>query len=88
MHNLHKAMALWHSNRCILSSGLVGFFLFFQATLQTKQKKKLLGKLHIVLATCIVVPHKYKLVQFCANRVMVVTFICASGHAHSCRAWT
>ena len=37
------------------------------------------------VATCIVGPHTCKqapIVQFCANRVMVVTLICTRGHAH------
>ena len=90
MHNLHEAMALWRSNRCILSPGLVGFFFFFK--LPCKQsRKKIVGKTPHSLGymrICIVVAHKYKLVQFCENRVMVVTFICACGHAYSCRAGT
>ena len=80
LSRLSSLYAALLANACLSARMLRfwSFFLFQAAVADTLSRKKIVRKTPHSVATCIVGLHKCKqtpIVQFCANRVMVVTLI-------------
>ena len=83
-----------HLTRAVFTGLYAGFF-FFSREPHTKQKKIVRKSPHrSIVYTCIAEPYnatRLPIMQFCANRVKVVTYVCWTifflNNAHSRNAW-